>query len=123
MKRLYAVLFSLAIALSAFSAIAAETQAQLRKEAKISMKKARSIALKKSLQFFGLPSPDGRQLLYWGDDANYWSIDLATGQKRNVTKDVAASFANTEDDHNNIFPPSNARTSAGRASFRSCTRS
>ena len=66
---------------------------------------ARSVALKKSLQFFGLPSPDGRQLLYWGDDANYWSLDLATGQKRNVTKDVSASFANTEDDHNNIVPP------------------
>ena len=66
---------------------------------------ARTVALKKSLQFFGLPSPDGRQLLYWGDDANYWSIDLATGQKRNVTKDVTASFANTDDDHNNIVPP------------------
>jgi len=65
----------------------------------------RSVALKKSLQFFGLPSPDGRQLLYWGDDTNYWSLDLATGQKRNVTRDVATSFANTEDDHNNIVPP------------------
>jgi hypothetical protein len=66
---------------------------------------AKTIALKKTLSFFGLPSPDGRQLLFWGDDANYWALDLATGQKRNVTKDAPVSFANTDDDHNNIVAP------------------
>jgi dipeptidyl aminopeptidase/acylaminoacyl peptidase len=66
---------------------------------------ARSVALKKALQFSGLPSPDGKQLLYWGDDANYWTLDLATGQKRNVTREVPVTFANTDDDHNNIVPP------------------
>ncbi|HEY7232971.1 MAG TPA: prolyl oligopeptidase family serine peptidase [Gemmatimonadaceae bacterium] len=65
----------------------------------------RTLALKKDLQFFGLAAPDGRQLLYWGDDANYWTLDLATGQKHNVTKDAPVSFANTSDDHNNIVPP------------------
>ena len=66
---------------------------------------ARTPVLKKGLSFFGLPSPDGKQLLFWGDDANYWALDLATAQKRNVTKDAPVSFANTDDDHNNIVPP------------------
>ena len=52
-----------------------------------------------------IPSPDGKQLLYWGDDANFWTLDVATAQKHNVTKDAPVSFANTEDDHNNIVPP------------------
>ena len=65
----------------------------------------RAVALKKALQFSGLPSPDGKQLLYWGDDANYWALDLASGQKRNVTKDAPVSFANSDDDHNNVVPP------------------
>ena len=69
----------------------------------------RSIALKKYLPAggpaMGLPSPDGKQLLYWGDDANYWVMDLATGQKRSLTKDAAVSFANTDDDHNNLVAP------------------
>ncbi|MFL5612756.1 MAG: prolyl oligopeptidase family serine peptidase [Gemmatimonadaceae bacterium] len=65
----------------------------------------RTVALKKALQFFGLPSPDGKQLLFWGDDANYWALDLVTGQKRNVTKNLDVSFANTDDDHNNVVPP------------------
>jgi dipeptidyl aminopeptidase/acylaminoacyl peptidase len=66
---------------------------------------SRTLALKKDLSFFGLAAPDGKQLLFWGDDANYWTLDLATGQKRNVTKDAPVSFANTDDDHNNIVPP------------------
>jgi dipeptidyl aminopeptidase/acylaminoacyl peptidase len=66
---------------------------------------SRTLALKKDLSFFGLAAPDGKQLLFWGDDANYWVLDLATGQKRNVTKDAPVSFANTDDDHNNIVPP------------------
>jgi len=48
MKKLQVVLISGALAFGTFTvATAAETQAQLQKEAKISMKKARSIALKK----------------------------------------------------------------------------
>jgi dipeptidyl aminopeptidase/acylaminoacyl peptidase len=66
---------------------------------------ARRIALQKTLSFFGIPSPDGKQILFWGDDANYWTLDAATGDKRDITKGVTATFANTEDDHNNIVPP------------------
>src|SRR5712692_10342736 len=47
MKKFQVVLFSLLIAVCA-SPVLGETQAQLQKEAKISMKKARSIALKKA---------------------------------------------------------------------------
>lgn len=65
----------------------------------------RKVALEKALSFFGIPSPDGKQILFWGDDANYWTLDVASGEKRDVTKGVAATFANTEDDHNNIVPP------------------
>ena len=70
---------------------------------------ARTLALKKDLlpgsPTPAIPSPDGKQLLYWGDDANFWTLDVATAQKHNVTKDAPVSFANTEDDHNNIVPP------------------
>ena len=65
----------------------------------------RKLAIKKSLAFFGTPSPDGKQLLFWGDDAHYYVLDFATGEKRNITKDVSATFANDEDDHNNIIAP------------------
>jgi dienelactone hydrolase len=51
-------------------------------------------------------SPDGRRLLYWGTDGHWWVLDLATGDSVNITKDVPASFVDTEDDHNNLYPPS-----------------
>ena len=65
---------------------------------------ARTMLLEKH-HSFTIPSPDGRQLLYWGKDGHYWVADLATGEKRNITKDVATSFVDTEDDHNNLYPP------------------
>lgn len=52
------------------------------------------------------PSPDGRKLLYWGPDGNYWVLDLASGDSVNITEDVPTSFVDTEDDHNNLYPPS-----------------
>jgi dipeptidyl aminopeptidase/acylaminoacyl peptidase len=52
-----------------------------------------------------MPSPDGRRLLYWGKDGHYWVLDLATGDSTNITRGVPTSFINTEDDHNNLFPP------------------
>lgn len=66
---------------------------------------ARSLALKKSATPFLLPSPDGTQLLYWGEDGHYYVLDLVSGAKRNVTRDAPASFVDAEDDHNNLFPP------------------
>jgi dipeptidyl aminopeptidase/acylaminoacyl peptidase len=52
------------------------------------------------------PSPDGRKALYWGTDGHYWVLDFATGESVNITKGVPASFVDTEDDHNNLYPPS-----------------
>ncbi|NUQ11506.1 MAG: S9 family peptidase, partial [Gemmatimonadaceae bacterium] len=52
-----------------------------------------------------MASPDGRKVLYWGKDGHYWVLDLATGDTVNITRGVPASFVNTEDDHNNLFPP------------------
>jgi dienelactone hydrolase len=49
-------------------------------------------------------APDGRRLLFWGTDGHYWVLDLLTGDSVNITKDVPASFVDTEDDHNNIYP-------------------
>ena len=53
-----------------------------------------------------LASPDGRRLLFWGKDANWWALDLVSGDSTNLTRGVPASFINTEDDHNNLYPPS-----------------
>ncbi len=52
-----------------------------------------------------LASPDGRRVLFWGKDANYWVLDLVTGDSTNITKGVPTTFANSEDDHNNLVPP------------------
>ena len=52
-----------------------------------------------------MASPDGRKVLYWGKDGHYWVLDLATGDTVNITRSVATSFVNTEDDHNNLYPP------------------
>ncbi|MGH7582608.1 MAG: S9 family peptidase [Gemmatimonadales bacterium] len=52
-----------------------------------------------------MASPDGGRVLFWGKDANWWVLDLATGDSVNVTRGVPASFVNTEDDHNNLYPP------------------
>jgi len=65
----------------------------------------KKLALKKSASPFAMPSPDGKLGLIWGEDGHYWVYDITTGEKRNITKDVPASFVDVEDDHNNIFPP------------------
>jgi len=51
-------------------------------------------------------SPDGNRGLYWGTDASWWTLDMVTGEKKNLTKTVATSFSDTEDDHNNLYAPS-----------------
>lgn len=42
-------------------------------------------------------SPDGRYLL-WFDGKDYWTHNLATGARRNLTAGASAAFANTDDD-------------------------
>ena len=63
----------------------------------------RNLALKKCRWYFN-PSPDGTHFLYY-EDGHYFTYEMATGKKYNITKDVSTSFINEEDDHNVIKPP------------------
>ncbi|MGE5360043.1 MAG: hypothetical protein ACM3NQ_13580, partial [Bacteroidales bacterium] len=63
----------------------------------------RKLALKKARNYNG-PSSDGKRLLYY-DDGHYFAYDIASGQSTNLTKAIATSFINTEDDHNVDKPP------------------
>ena len=61
--------------------------------------------LKKHIASQMLPSPNGKSILFWGDDAQWWVVDVASGQKRELTKGVPTVFADTSDDHNNLVTP------------------
>ncbi|MDB4878433.1 MAG: putative family peptidase [Gemmatimonadetes bacterium] len=65
----------------------------------------RKLLLKKHIPSAQVPSPDGRSILYWGDNAQWWVADVATGEKHDVTKGVPTVFADTSDDHNNLVAP------------------
>jgi len=66
----------------------------------------RKLVMKKRPALGGLSSsPDGRKVLYWGTDGHYWTLDLVTGDTVNITKNVPTTFVDTEDDHNNLYPP------------------
>jgi dipeptidyl aminopeptidase/acylaminoacyl peptidase len=65
----------------------------------------RKSLLKKHIASQLLPSPNGKSILYWGDDAQWWVVDVASGQKRELTKGVPTVFADTSDDHNNLVTP------------------
>ena len=50
--------------------------------------------------------PGGRWLLVRPSQTDSaWVLDLATGDTVNITRTVATSFVNTQDDHNNLYPP------------------
>ncbi len=51
------------------------------------------------------PSADGTRLMYWGMDANWHVLDMATGAERNITQGLPVTFRNVEDDHNNLVQP------------------
>jgi dipeptidyl aminopeptidase/acylaminoacyl peptidase len=63
----------------------------------------RKLALKRARWYNG-PSPDGSSFLYY-ENGHYHVHDMATGQSRNITAKVPASFIDTEDDHNVVDPP------------------
>ena len=63
------------------------------------------LLLKKHLASALMPSPSGRQMLFWSDDAQWSVVDVATGEKRAISRGVPAVFADTSDDHNNIVTP------------------
>ncbi len=65
----------------------------------------RKLLIKKHPSSLQVPSPDGRQLLFWGENAQYWVLDLASGEKRDITTGVPTVFADTSDDHNNLVTP------------------
>jgi dienelactone hydrolase len=65
----------------------------------------RKVLLKKHNPYGQYPSPDGRSILYWGDNAQWWVADVVTGEKHDITKGVPTVFADTSDDHNNIVTP------------------
>lgn len=64
---------------------------------------ARSLPLKKCRWYFS-PSPDGTHFLYY-DAGHFFTYEMATGTKYNITKYIPTSFINEEDDHNVINPP------------------
>jgi dipeptidyl aminopeptidase/acylaminoacyl peptidase len=65
----------------------------------------RTPLLKKHIASQLLASPNGKNILYWGDDAQWWVVDVASGQKRELSKGVPTVFADTSDDHNNLVTP------------------
>jgi dipeptidyl aminopeptidase/acylaminoacyl peptidase len=61
--------------------------------------------LKKHIASQLLASPNGKNILFWGDDAQWWIVDVANGQKHELTKSVPTVLADTSDDHNNLVTP------------------
>ncbi len=66
---------------------------------------ARTLLIKKHIASALQPSPNGKSILFWGDDAQWWTIDVATGAKHELTKGIPTVFADTSDDHNNLVTP------------------
>jgi dipeptidyl aminopeptidase/acylaminoacyl peptidase len=64
---------------------------------------SRRLALSKNRWYFG-PSPNGTHFLYY-DDGHFFTYEMATGKRCNVTTDTPTSFVNAEDDHNVVKPP------------------
>ena len=48
-------------------------------------------------------SPDGNHFLYY-DDGHYYTYEMASDKKYNITEKVPTSFINEEDDHNVVKP-------------------
>ena len=65
----------------------------------------RKLLIKKHLSSTLMPSPNGRQILFWSDDAQWSIVDVGSGETRVISRGVAAAFADTSDDHNNIVTP------------------
>jgi len=61
------------------------------------------LVLKKNRWYNG-PSPDGTHFLYY-EKGNYFTYDMRSGQKYNITQHVPTSFINEESDLNIIEPP------------------
>lgn len=65
---------------------------------------ARSISLDRIEDGYLQASPGGRYLLYLKND-HYWTVDLASGQQKNVTASIATSFVDKESDATVVQKP------------------
>ena len=63
----------------------------------------RRLALRKARYVMG-PSPDGTRLLYY-DDGVFFSYNMESGKSTELTKQLSATFWDTEDNHNVVKPP------------------
>ncbi len=64
----------------------------------------RKLVLEKAKHVFDV-SPNGVDLLYYKDEGHFYVYNMAKGTHTNITKNVEASFVDTEDDHNVTNPP------------------
>ncbi|HVX41319.1 MAG TPA: prolyl oligopeptidase family serine peptidase [Gemmatimonadaceae bacterium] len=69
---------------------------------------ARKLLLSKHLASAAIPSPSGKELLYWDDAAQWAVMDVVSGDKHEISKGVPTVFADTSDDHNNLVTPPDA---------------
>ena len=65
----------------------------------------RTALLKKHIASIILPSPNGRNVLFWNDQAQWAVMDVTTGEQKVISKGVPTMFADTSDDHNNLVTP------------------
>ena len=63
----------------------------------------RKLAIRKARWFRGA-SPDGTQLLFY-DDGAYFVYDTATGKQTEITKGIATTFIDADNDVNVVKPP------------------
>jgi dipeptidyl aminopeptidase/acylaminoacyl peptidase len=66
---------------------------------------ARKLVLKKHISPQFIPSPNGKQVVFWNSDAQWYVMDAITGEKKPLSKGVPTVFADTSDDHNNLVTP------------------
>ena len=69
---------------------------------------AKKSLLKKHITPAFVPSPSGGQMLFWGADAQWHVMNVATGDDKIISKGVPTVFADTSDDHNNLVTPPDA---------------
>ncbi len=63
----------------------------------------RRLLTKQASWTFGL-AYDGRHYLHY-EDGHFYSVEMASGKRHNLTAGLNASFINLEDDHNLVKPP------------------
>ncbi len=63
----------------------------------------RRLLTKQASWTFGL-AYDGRHYLHY-EDGHFFSVEMASGKRHNLTAGLNASFINLEDDHNLVKPP------------------